>query len=158
MKRTFTVVAGLTLVAGLAFGQQVVNQGRPGTQGPWPVSISGASGNTMVVGPDGGAVVVQNAQCTGASAHKITTVGAAAVNTPSAQNAGRMYIVLCNSLQNSSNPIVKCRIDGVAPVAASGNAGDVLGIGDCIRYDIPAAVVPQCISDAAGTNVTSFEC
>ncbi len=155
MKRI--LVSIIVAVAGVAVGQTVVNQGRPGTQGPWPVTIGGG-GSVVVVGPDGGAVLVQNVQCTGASSQKITTVGTSAGNTPSAQAAGRIYIELCNSIQNSSNPIVKCRVDGSAPVAAAGNVGDVLGVGDCIRYTINAATVPQCISDAAGTNVTSYEC
>lgn len=145
------------MVAGVAVAQQVVNQGKPGNQGPWPVTVTGGSG-TVVVGPDGGAVRVQDVQCTGAGSQKITTVGVVASNTPAAQAAGRIYLELCNSLQNAGNPIVKCRIDGTPPVAAAGNVGDVLGIGDCIRYTVSTAVVPQCISDAAGTNVTSFEC
>lgn len=161
MKRILFAVLPL-VVAGLAWGQSTVkvNQGAPGNQGPWPVTISGSTPGTAsaVTGPDGGAVVVQDLQCNGVGSHKITVVGVAAGNTPSAQKANRVYIELCNSLQNSSNPIVKCRVDGTAPVAAAGNIGDVLGVGDCIRYTISAGIVPQCISDAAGTNVTSFEC
>ncbi len=90
--------------------------------------------------------------------HTSTVVGVAAGNTPAAQLAGRRYVTLCNSLQNTGTPLVKCRVDGTSPVMAVTNAGDVLGLGDCIQYDIAAGVVPSCISDAAGTNVTSFEC
>ncbi len=142
---------GLLVLAGLAMAQTVVNQGRPGNQGPWPVT--GVAG-----GPDGGAVVVQPVQCKGTTSQKITTTGVAAVNTPSSQLAGRIYIEICNSLQNTGTPLIKCRVDGTAPVMAVGNVGDVLGIGDCIHYDIPAGVVPQCIADAATTYATSFEC
>ncbi len=141
----------LLATAGLAIAQQqvVANQGKPGNQGPWPV---------ISIGTDGGAVIVQPVQCRGTSSQKITTTGVAAVNTPSAQLAGRIYIEICNSLQNTGTPYIKCRVDGTAPVMAAGNVGDVLGVGDCIRYDIPAGVVPQCIADAATTYATSFEC
>ncbi len=163
MKRLLLAVGLTSLVFGaLAWGQQAVtaNQGAPGKQGAWPVVISGTAPGAaaIVTGPDGGAVRTQDVQCTGASSQKITTTGLAAVNTPSAQATGRIYIELCNSLQNSSNPIVKCRVDGTVPVAAAGNLGDVLGVGDCIRYTVNALVVPSCISDAATTYVTSYEC
>ncbi len=150
-RRFFAYAAAVftSLVCIVGYSQTVANQGKPGTQGPWPVTSTGS---------DGGAVIIQPVRCTGTGAQKITTVGVAAGNTPSTQLATRVYLELCNSLQNSGNPIVKCRVDGTAPVAAAGNVGDVLGVGDCIRYDIGAATVPQCISDAAGTNVTSFEC
>lgn len=146
----------LIAVAFLAFGlsaavgqEAIVNQGTPGTRGPWPVSISGTiAGSSFAVTPQ---------QCT-TTANKSTTVGTAAGNTPSSQLAARRYIVLCNSPQNSGTPLVKCRSDGVAPVMAITNPGDVFGIGDCILYPVAASTVIQCIASAASTEVTSFEC
>lgn len=133
------------------------DQGRPGNQGAWPVAVTGSA--------DGGAyatVYTTPAKCAagdgGFSYHKTTSVGVASGATPSAQTAGRQYITLCNSLQNAGNPMVKCRIDGTTPVMAVANAGDVLGIGDCIVYPIATAITPLCIADTASTNVTSFEC
>ncbi len=164
MKKTLLTVALASLVfGGLGWSQSTVkaDQGRPGNQGPWPVLISGTvpGAAAVVTGPDGGAVRVQDVQCSsGAGSQKITSVGVASTTTPATQLTNRMYIELCNSLQNSGNPIVKCRVDGTPPVAAATNVGDVLGIGDCIRYTVAAGVVPLCISDAAATYVTSFEC
>ncbi len=164
MKKTILAVALTSLVfAGLAWSQNTVkaDQGKPGNQGSWPVVISGTvpGAAAAVVGPDGGAVRVQDTQCsTVTGSQKITSVGVASTTTPATQMANRIYIELCNSLQNSGNPIVKCRIDGTAPVAAATNLGDVLGIGDCIRYTVSAGIIPLCISDAAATYVTSFEC
>lgn len=140
-------LAALT-VAGVSIAQNIVDQGSPGKQGPWPVT-GGSSGSSFPVTPQ---------QCTGGPTSKITTVGTSAGTTPSSQLASRRYIVLCNSLQNSGNPTVKCRADGTAPVMAVGNAGDVLGVGDCLMYPIAASVTISCIADAATTYVTSSEC
>lgn len=147
MNRFFGTLLVLILVGSAAYGvDQIVNQGSPGTRGPWPVTSS--SSGTFPVTPQ---------LCTTLTP-KITSVGTSAASTPSSQLASRRYIVLCNSLQNSGNPLVKCRADGVAPVMAAGNAGDVLGVGDCLPYPVSASTVIQCISDASGTNVLSSEC
>jgi len=153
MKKVLVVAALLAAIA--AWSQSIVGQGRPGNQGPWPVSISGSDG--------GSTIPTTTAQCQSAAAdagliHQVTTVGTAAANTPANNHNTRLYLEICNSYQNTGNPILKCRSDATAPVAASGNAGDVLGVGDCIRYSIPASNVVQCISDAAGTIATSYEC
>lgn len=153
MKKFLAAAAALAAVVAWS---QTVDQGRPGKQGPWPVSLS----STAV---DGGPDFVQMGLCASAASdgglvHQNTVTGVAAVTTPANQNAGRVYVVLCNSLQNSGQPLVKCRVDGTTPVMAATNAGDVLGVGDCAQYAIGPTVVPQCISDTAATNVTSYEC
>lgn len=135
--------------------ETTVNQGSPGTRGPWPVVIIG--GGTADGGTSSSSVSTTPEICTG-NANKNTSVGVAAGNTPATQLTSRRYLILCNSLQNSGNPSVKCRADGTAPVMAAGNAGDVMGIGDCILYPLAAVTVIQCISDTASTNVTSSEC
>lgn len=171
MKRVFLLTLALVIVAGSAVAQQLVkaDQGKPGTQGPWPVTLVGSSvappSSVIVVSADGGQalVTISPAQCAstitdGGSAHKNTVVGASAVPVPTDQAAVRAYVEICNSLQNTGTPLLKCRVDGTAPVMAATNAGDVLGIGDCILYAIPASIAPQCISDAVGTNALSYEC
>jgi len=150
MKRWAPFVLAILTVTGFAIAAELVDQGMPGNYGPWPVTA------TISTSVDGG-VSVTPQRCT-VNAHKNTVVGVAATSTPSTQLAGRRYITICNSLQNAGNPILKCRVDATAPVAAAGNAGDVLGIGDCIQYAIYDVNVPSCISDAVGTNATSYEC
>ncbi len=147
----------LVLCGGGAIAGTLVDQGSPGFN-PWPVR-----GTFIVNGTDGGVLQTTQVMCAQTAAdggllHKNTVVGAAAVSTPAAQTAQRIYVELCNSTQNAGNPMVKCRVDNTAPVMAAGNAGDVLGIGDCKVYPVPSSNVPQCIADTAGTNVTSFEC
>lgn len=136
-------------VAAAAIAQQTVDQGSPGNQGPWPVTGSG-SGATFPVTPQ---------RCT-STVNKITSVGVAAGSTPSSQLASRRYITLCNSLQNTGSPLVKCRTDGTNPVmaASSSNPGDILGVGDCILYPLPSTTTIACIADTAATLVTSWEC
>lgn len=158
------------VLAGVAYSQTTVksDQGRPGNQGSWPVTITGGSGSTsIVIGPDGGAVVVSGSvfpgQCRqttpdGGSPYSSVSVGAAAVLVPTLPAAGRAYVEICNSLQNTGTPLLKCRADGIVPVMAVTNAGDVLGIGDCYAYSITASNPPQCIADAASTNALVHEC
>ena len=150
MKRWAPFILSLVVLAGFSVAAELVDQGMPGTYGPWPVTA------IINTGADGG--IPTTPQRCSVTAHKNTVVGAVAANTPSTQLTGRRYVTICNSIQNTGNPILKCRVDATAPVAAAGNAGDVLGIGDCIQYAIFDTNVPQCISDAAGTNATSFEC
>lgn len=153
MKRAWIPAALAVLLAFVGFtyaATEKVDQGMPGNQGPWPVTING------MVSTDGGLPVTPQ-NCT-SRANKSTTVTTIAATTPSTQLASRRYLVLCNSLQNTGSPYVKCRVDGTAPVMAVTNAGDVLGVGDCILYPINATISASCISDSATDYVTSFEC
>lgn len=120
----------------------IADQGKPGTYGPWAVTAT---------------VVASSASCASPS-NKVTSVGVASGNTPSAQLASRSAIMLCNSYENSGTPLVKCRIDGGTPAMGAATPGDVLYKGDCVIYAIGAAVVPKCISDTAATATTSTEC
>lgn len=157
MKNWLPVLVAVSIVASAAVAQRVtVDQGRPGAYGPWPVI--GGTGGVAIVGADGGVSISTTPGYCTAIVHTSTAVGVASTNTPAAQQAGRRYITICNSLQNTSTPSVKCRVDGTAPVMAATNAGDVLGVGDCILYPVSATVIPKCIADAAATNVTTFEC
>lgn len=153
MKNFWGVIAALVLVAAFAWSQSVVNQGAPGKQGPWPVVISGGAGG-------GGAASSINTFpgiCSNSSAETNTVVGGTATAVPSQIVAGSgHYVVICNSAQNTSTAVVKCRQDGIAPVFAAGNPGQVLLVGDCFLSTEAHNV--QCIADAAGRNVTSYEC
>lgn len=166
MKKTLWTVVVLAAIAASA---QVVDQGMPGNQGPWPVILSGGSASS-----DGGTIggATYPAQCRataqdGGATEQNTVVGAATVRVPSTgaapgtttAAAGRIYMVVCNSAQNASTAVVKCRQDGTAPVFAAGNAGQVLLYGDCMTTTAPTtADAVQCIADAAARNVTSYEC
>lgn len=131
----------------------VVDGGRPGVVRPVAVDSNGRLLSNVSISPSPFATTTV---CS-ATAEDVTSVGTTAVATPAAQLASRTTVLICNSLQNTGNPLVKCRSDGV-PIMASGNAGQVLSVGDCITYRITDAVTPQCISDTAATQVTSLEC
>lgn len=167
MKKTIAVVLLTVLAFGaLAFAQQKVDQGRPGTQGCWPVCMSGGIalsldggflGSVSLVSDGGFIGTVGPVRCTTIT-NSNTSVGVAATTVPAAPQAGRIYITVCNSSQNAGVDNVKCRADGVAPVFAAGNAGDYLEEGDCIQYAVNASQTIQCIANAAATNVLAFEC
>lgn len=169
----------LLLVAVAVSAQTLVkaDQGKPGTQGPWPVTcVSGCSGgggsggsSSIVaidggyvradqgIGLDGGLWKVQSmpGNCI-SRANSFVDGGLTALPVPTTVLANRYYVNVCNSIQNPGTPQVKCRGDGTNPVMAIGNPGDVLGVGDCVVYNQTAAVA--CIADTATTGITSFEC
>lgn len=149
LKKWIPLLAAAALAGGIAWAQNrvIADQGTPGNYGSWQVTGSGS----------GASFPTTLQQCTSRS-HKITSVGVAASNCPSAQLASRRYIVICNSLENAGTPLLKIRVDGTDPVMGSGTAGDVLGVGDCVTYPIAASVVPRCIASAAATATSSFEC
>ncbi len=141
------------------------NQGKPGNQGAWPVSVVSGS---ITISVDGGVTYSGPVQCAAtAGTEQNTTVGASAQRVPSTGAApgtstatsGRSYMNICNSAQNASQSIIKCRQDGTAPTFAAGNAGQVLLVGDCMVTTAPTtADAVQCIGSGAGLNVTTFEC
>jgi hypothetical protein len=133
--KTMAWIAVLCLLSFGALGEYV-DQGRPGQQGPWKTGAGSCFSPT----------------------HTVTVSGLAAVNCPASNLAGRRFITLCNSSENTGTPKVKIRIDGTNPAMGLTNVGDVLGVGDCITYVIGDGVVPKCISDTASTTVTGLEC
>lgn len=144
------IAIALGICAGVAAAQNTVtaNQGRPGQQGAWPVSISGGS-SSVAVTPE---------LCT-TNSHKVVSITNVAGDCPSTQLANRRFVVICNSGENIATRNLKVRVDGVAPVLGIATPGDFLNQGDCIVYAITSSVVPQCISNAAGgTAVTTYEC
>lgn len=154
------VVGALTL--SLSYGQSLVkaDQGKPGNQGPWPVT------GTIVVVPgfDGGTPeavtdVICNAVLPDAgSPQQVTSVGVSATPVPVIPAATRYYITVCNSSENTGTPLVKCLYNNVSPVMGIANNGDVLGVSDCWKYPITGTNQLKCISDTASTAVTSNEC
>lgn len=157
--RIVFILLTLTLAASAT---EKVDQGRPGSQGPWPVTLSG-SGGSVVVYVDGGFIQTYPILCrdtddAGTGVNKSTNVGVAAVPVPASSSLNRIYVEICNSLQNTGNPLMKCRADGTAPVNAIGSGGTMLGIGDCVQFAVPAANAVQCIADSANTYATSYEC
>lgn len=94
----------------------------------------------------------------GTHKQSVVSVGLTSTAMPSSPLAGRAWVDVCVSVENTSTPVVKCRADGTAPVIGTGNAGDPLNKGDCIRYVPPAGRIVRCISDTAATAVTVTEC
>ena len=150
----------LLILAGWAYAQEEVmaNQGSPGTRGCWPVcsSSTGGGGNLPDGGSSGASVPYQ---CQITSPHKVTSVTNASTTTPATAVPLRLWVNLCNSIQNAAGSIVKCRGDGTAPVFAATNAGDVLGLGDCVTYYLSSTRNVLCISNAAGgIDIQTYEC
>ena len=153
------VVGPVTITVGGADGGFTIVVGRDGG----PVPVSQGSFPWYVTGADGGAVLVTGTTTPAACAtptYSTTSVGTSAVNCPTTQLTGRYSIVICNSLENPGigSRYIKVRIDGTNPVMGVGQPGDVLGVGDCIPYFVPASVVPKCIASHAATYATGLEC
>jgi len=156
------VLASLVFV-GLAYPQTLVksDQGRPGNQGPWPVT-----GTFSSVGPDGGAVIIQELSCTGAVETVLVFDGGDASRCPTFPLAGRRTVTLCSSPKNTGTPYWTIRADSVWPTTAAGSAGQVLGNGDCVMYVMGSAVGIDagvganlnCIADTSNAILTMTEC
>ena len=165
MKNAFRlVVLVFAAVSAMVLGQQKVDQGKPGTQGGWIVTCTNCGitvdGGLTVNGSgtlDGGFVQVVPYQCAITSPNATTTVGVTATNVPAAAASGRWYATVCVSLENTGAPVVKCRADGTDPVMGAGNAGDTLGLGDCVTYPMKSARAIRCISGGS-VFTTSYEC
>lgn len=148
----FVVIGVLTALG--ASAQIRADQGTPGKQGPWPVL-------NYTPGLDGGTVTSQSPyRCNAASPHKTVYVARPTMVPQRAADGGcdaaglRAYVDVCVSPENSGTPKVKCRADGVWPGLGVGDAGDVLNVGDCVRYTVPGCM--RCNGD--GGWVTTYEC
>ncbi len=161
MKNSILVVLALASVAGVvhAAGTQVhADQGKPGNQGPWPVSISG--------GTDGGTSISVNTTelpCSNPVESVITFDAGGSTPCPIVALAGRRTLTICNSPKNSGTPLWTVRADGVAPTTATSSPGQTLNKSDCITYVMPATLsdggVPtRCISSLADSVITMTEC
>jgi hypothetical protein len=65
---------------------------------------------------------------------------------------------VCNSSENASSIVLKCRADGTAPVAGATAAGDALLKGQCARYEVGKGTTVKCIAASGTVYVTSYEC
>lgn len=76
------------------------------------------------------------------------------------QLTNRKFITFCVSKDTGqpAGALVRIRLDGTNPANAIADASQVLGIGDCISYPVPASVQPKLISTSATTYVHAFEC
>ncbi len=156
MKKIFAVCFLLGLSSSAA-DLVKADQGQPGNQGPWPVTLVGGGGSS-----DGGFVEQTSpVECRGTTfdggnPDTVTTLGAGSTPVPASAAVNRVYINVCVSPQNPSNAVIKCLTGGVAPVLASG-PGQVLLYGDCLLYTAIQSNTIDCVSDG-GYAVTSFEC
>lgn len=159
MKKTLAVV--LVVASALAFAQQKVDQGRPGTQGPWPVTItSGAA--VVTVSFDGGFIgTVYTQPCTRIVSTNDAGYGTTPSRVPaSGPAAGRIWIRICNSLLNSSSTQCICATDSCPSVVAASTQGDLLATADCATYPLGVADsgVPCCVCNGAGSYLPTQEC
>lgn len=158
MKKIVLLLAvGISLVA-YAADRVTADQGAPGKQGPWPVTISGGSSGSSDGGFTGTTAPVECRGTTadGGNPDTLTFLGAGSTPVPAAAAVNRVYINVCVSLNNVSTAVIKCLTGGAAPVLASG-PGQVLGFGDCIQYTANQTNTIDCVSDG-GYAVTAFEC
>ena len=135
----FSGVIGFSIAQAQA-QEFIANQGSPGSRGPWGVS----PGRCNSVLRDGG------------NPDQVTSVGVTSTPVPATAAAVRVWVLVCNSLENTGTPKVKCLANGGTPVMGRANPGQVLGVGDCFQYTTQTAV--NCIADTAATAVTSYEC
>lgn len=142
------------LIGGYALAQQVVDQGRPGKEGPWPVTIiSGGTGG----GGSSSSITVQDAPC--ASPRDSFYVPDGGVCPPTAL-AGRRLILICNAPKNTAfgAPFVTITVDGQTPNTSLSSPGQDLGVGDCLTYNIPASTQTRCIFDTPDAGLKITEC
>ena len=164
MKKIFFVL--MVLVGLVAFAQTTttVNQGAHGNQGPWKVTCTNCSGGgssdagtTVNITFDGGFIgQVTPIYCSTSSVNSVTSVGTSSTATPAATASARVSILVCNSLENTGTPLVKCRDDNTAVALGVGNPGEAINPGDCILYNSKVGV--RCIANTAATAVSTFEC
>lgn len=152
MKRVAVVLVVL-VVAAVAYAQTTVkaDQGRPGNEGPWPVTVVNGSS-------DGGATFVIQQSCSTLT-QKTTDAGTAVLTVPTTAAGGRVYVQICNSSLNASTSQVICCVTS-QPTFSAASCGDVLSTGDCATYNIGSqdGGVPWCIGNASNIALNSAEC
>jgi hypothetical protein len=159
-------VAVLVLGAGAAIAAEIVDQGRPGVQGAWPVTcVSGCSGGSGGGGggslaTDGGFLgTVLPAPCK-RYVQAITDAGTTAITIPtSGLSTNRVYIDVCNSILNPSPALCTCSAVSVPASVGLGVVGDTLATGDCQRYPtVFDGGNPWCVCNQSNVQLNSSEC
>jgi hypothetical protein len=148
------------LFAAAAVAQQLVDQGAPGTQGAWPVTLTG--GSVIITLGDAGLTINTNTQpCT----RIVMTNDAGYSTTPqrvpaSGPTAGRIWIRICNTILNSSGTVCTCATDSCPSSVAASVQGDVLATADCATYSLGVADggLPCCVCNGSGIFLPAAEC
>lgn len=131
------------------------NQGAPGKQGPWPVSVTGG----ISISIDGGVGLSTAPVACMSYRETNTTVGASAAIVPATPLTGRAWVRICNSLLNTESAQCICSVNAVPTFAAS-SLGDVLAVSDCAFYTVNTldGGAPRCICNGAGVQLPASEC
>jgi hypothetical protein len=144
------------VVSVAAFGQTTVksDQGKPGTQGPWPVTLvntAADAGGSFVIDAPCGQLVDTNDAGVGTTASRVPVSG---------PQASRIWIRVCNDLVNSASTQCRCSVSTCPAATTAGNPGDLLAQGDCVTYNIGArdAGIPCCVCNGAGSWLPTQEC
>lgn len=157
MKNALGVIATVMVLSAVAWAQRTVaNQGKPGTEGPWPVVNQG--GTTFITSDGGFIGAVATAPCLHYRETN-TSVGAAAALVPATPLANRLWVRICNSLRNTPSAICVCSAT-TTPTFTAASLGDPLAVSDCVLYPITSADagVPLCICNGAGVRLPTAEC
>jgi hypothetical protein len=146
----------VAFVFNVALAQGKVDQGAPGTQGPWVVR-----GTVPTFPSDGGvvngaAISIYPYHCANSSPTTKYACDAGAMTIGGSVN--RLYTVVTNAGDDlgGGTGFVKCRPDGV-PTLDAGTPGQGLSVGASVNYTNSKGAAIQCIC-ASGTYVGGFEC
>jgi hypothetical protein len=164
------LLAGIVVSASFALAQSKVDQGKPGTQGGWPVTVGSPISLTI---PDGGLSVFLPTPVYPADGGHPTSLSVVDVvpypcntskETTYLMDGGvftlgslnpRLYVVACNTSDNTAG-VVRCRGDGTAPIVDAGSAGTVLSVGSCVPYINTIGQPVKCVG--ASNYLSAYEC
>lgn len=157
----FILAVTVSVLAWAAGGTPTLaNQGAPGNQGPWPVTISGGGSSTLTF--DGGYIgQVATKPCSVLRQTNDAGVGTSPTPVPAGGPlANRIWIQICNDSLNGSSAVCKCSSSTCPTAAVVGAIGDALATGDCATYNMTGADagVPCCVCNGAGVFLPSTEC
>lgn len=148
------VALGIGLIVGLAasaWAGDVVDQGSPGRQGPWPVTIQSPSLS------DGGSSAAVPVKFFCNTTKQSITMVSGVTNVPfDGGMPGRWMIRICNTGKNSGTPLIACTDDGQNPSMSFDGVGESMEVSDCLTYYGNKQI--KCISDTGDAGVTSDEC
>lgn len=144
----------LFFAASVALSQTVVtaNQGKPGTQGPWPVTSAGSNST------DAGSTLVATA-AHGACTNRTQNVGTSSIPCPgdggSATGQGRSdrATVLIQLVQSGETLTIT-----EDTTAASATSGIAIGSGGTFSDNLKGSIDAQCRCTAATCSVRTVEC
>lgn len=90
----------------------------------------------------------------------VIAVGTTAVTVPTSRAYSSIGVEIENSVENAGSPKLKCTADPVDGGVGMGtsNLGTVKGPGDPMFFGLDPSHTIKCISDTAGTAVTTSEC